>query len=393
MARGSIRQRSKVRKDSWTVQVYLGPDPVTGKKRYHSEAVRGSKAQAQRRLTELQRELDIGVFTRPSQMTVREYLEQWCRDYAETHVRRRTFEGYRGILDQYILPKLGAVALAKLTPRHVLEMESALLREGGEKDQGLSPQTVLHVHRVLSSALKNAVKLGMVARNVAGAVEPPRVTRQETRTLTWEEVYQLLEQVADPLYWTLILLDIQTGLRRSEILGLQWRDVDLPSGTLSVRRAWIKLPSGGMELTVPKSGRARVVALPGESVELLRSHGARQREAAVGNGDFVFCRSDGNPLDPDWVTQGFRRMADKAGLENFRFHDLRHTHASLMLAEGVHLKVTSERLGHSSIGITGNLYSHVQPTVQREAVERFGAAWRTGMADRMANSDSETENP
>jgi integrase len=381
MARGSIRQRSKVRKDSWTVQVYLGPDPVTGKKRYHSEAVRGSKAQAQRRLTELQRELDIGVFTRPSQMTVREYLEQWCRDYAETHVRRRTFEGYRGILDQYILPKLGAVALAKLTPRHVLEMESALLREGGEKDQGLSPQTVLHVHRVLSSALKNAVKLGMVARNVAGAVEPPRVTRQETRTLTWEEVYQLLEQVADPLYWTLILLDIQTGLRRSEILGLQWRDVDLPSGTLSVRRAWVKLPSGVMELTAPKSGHGRAVTLPPQSVEALSAHRERQWDA-LGNGDFVFCHSGGSPLNPDQVTKEFKRIAREAGMGDLRFHDLRHTHATLMLGAGVHLKVTSERMGHSSIAITGNLYSHVQSTVQKgrlSALEMRGAReWQTG---------------
>ena len=375
------------------MQIYLGTDPVTGKKRYHADTVQGTKAEAERRLTELLREKDTGTFTKPSRLTVREYLEQWFRDYAETHVRRRTQEGYRGNLDRYILPRIGHVPLDKLTPRHVQEMESELLRNGGTQGRGLSPTTVLQVHRILSNALGSAVRLGIVVRNVAGAVEPPRITQYEAPTLAWDEVNSLLEQVTDPFYQTLFLLVIQTGLRRSETVGLQWRDVDPAAATLSVRRAWIKLPSGEMELTSPKSRQARVVDLPAESVEALKAHRVRQADVA-GKGNFIFCHPDGSPLNPNLVTRVFKRTATKAGLENFRFHDLRHTHASLMLALGVHLKVVSERLGHSGIGITGNHYSHVLPTVQKGAVEQFGAAWRLVVADGMAKEwQNEADQP
>ena len=143
MARGSIRQRSKVRKDSWTMQVYLGRDPDTGNKHFHSEAIKGAKAQAQRRLTEMLRQLDTGTFVPPTQLTVVEYLEQWSEGHSNGHVRRRTSEGYRGNLDRYILPKLGRTPLEKLTPLHVQEMESGLLRGGGKRGAGVvSPDGV-----------------------------------------------------------------------------------------------------------------------------------------------------------------------------------------------------------------------------------------------------------
>ena len=374
MARGSIRQRSKVRKDSWTVQVYLGRDTSTGKKRYHSESVKGSKADAERRLTELHWELDTGTFVEPTRLTVGAYLGQWMRDYAESHVSQRTLEGYQGNIDRYILPRIGSIPLEKLTARHVQEMESSLLREGGRNERPLSPSTVLQVHRILSKALKEAVKLGLLRRSVAAVVTPPRRRKHEVRTLTWEEVGQFLQHVEDPQYRTLFLLDIQTGLRRSEMLGLRWRDVYFPIGMLAVRRAWIKLPSGGKTMSETKSGQSRVVHLPPQSLDALRSH-RESREGISADDDFVFCHSDGSPLDPDQVSKKFKKFATEAGVGKLRLHDLRHTHATLLLSENVNLKVTSERLGHSSIAITGDLYSHVQPTVQEEAAQRFGDAW------------------
>ena len=385
MARGTIRQRSKVRKDSWTVQIYTGVDPKTGKKQYHSEAVKGTKALAQRRLTELLRDVDTGTFAEPTRLTVAKYLEQWLRDSAGPRVSSRTLESYRGNLDRYLGPKLGRIPLEKLTPRHVQEMEAQLLQNGGRNGRPLSPRTVLQAHRVLSKALNDAVKLGYVVRNVVDAVEPPRTTKYEGQFLDWEEVHVLLDQITDPLRQTLALLAIQTGLRRSELLGLHWRDINFSSGALSVRRALIKLASGGTELKVTKNGHGRVVDLPADSVEALRAHRGRNPETS-GNGNFVFCHSDGSLLDPDLVSKWFRKAARKAGLEGLRLHDLRHTHASLMLSQGIHLKVVSERLGHSSIGITGDLYSHVLPTVQEDAVRRFETEWRSGNGKRMANS-------
>jgi integrase len=388
MARGSIRQRSKVRRNSWTVQVYLGVDPATGRKRYRSEAVVGTRAQAQRRLTEILRDLDAGGAPVPSGLTVGEYLADWLRDGSGPRVGSRTLEGYRDHVRLYISPRIGRVALARLTPRQVQDMEAELVRNGGRGGRGLSPRTVSQTHRILHKALEDAVRLGLVSRNVSRLVDPPRFSRHEVRTLAWDEVLRFLGGVDDPLLRTLFLLAVHTGLRRSELLGLQWRDVDLKGGVLSVRRGLVKHASGS-RLSEPKSGRGRVVVLTEESAGALSDF----RERHSGNGDFVFCRPDGTPLKPASVSQAFRRTVHRVGLEGLRFHDLRHTHASLMLSEGVHLKVVSERLGHSSVAITGDIYSHVQPSVQREAVERFGVAWRSGMAKEWQLRDEAPGNP
>lgn len=378
MARGTIRQRSKVRKDSWTIQAYVGVDPKTGRKKYRSEAVKGTKAQAQRRLTELQREIDTGNLVERSRLTVGEYLEQWMRDYAESHVSKRTFDGYRGNLDRYLLPNLGAISLEKLTPRHVQDMESKLIRGGGTEGTPLSPRTVVQAHRVLSKALNDAVKLGIVGRNVAAAVEPPRATKYEAKTLDWTQAKAFVDQIVDSLQQALFLLAIQTGLRRSELLGLQWGDVDLSTKTLSVRRALVKLPSGGTELKVPKNGPGRVVDLPQESAETLKVHREGNGRNS-GNGNFVFCHSDGSSIDPDLVSKWFRQTAmRRAGLTGVRLHDLRHTHASMMLSGGIHLKIISERLGHSSMSTIGDLYSHVLTSNTGEAVRLFESEWANG---------------
>ena len=241
-----------------------------------------------------------------------QYFELWLRDHVEPRVRTRTFEGYRGITHRHIISKLGKIPLGKLTARHVQELESALLREGGSRAKGLSARTVLHVHRVISGALKNAVRLGMINRNVAEAVELPRIARHEVYTLARDEVHWFLQQIEDPIYRTLVLLAIQTGLRRSELLGLNWRDIDFTVGTLAVQRALVKLESRGTELVPPKSGQARVVELTDESVEALRTH--RGRSAA--EGEFVFCQSDGSPLRPDRVTNAFRGWCGMRGCPN-----------------------------------------------------------------------------
>ena len=222
---------------------------------------------------------------------------------------------------------------------------------------------------------------------MAQLVDPPKPTKFQHRTLDWDEIQAFVDEIPDRLHKTLVLLALQTGLRRSELLGLQWRDLNFSAGILSVRRTLIKVPSGELELNEPKNGIVRVVHLLTESVEALEVHRRQGEAEQTGNGDFVFCHADGSCLDPDLVTQALKRIAKKAGHEQLRLHDLRHTHASLMLAKGIHLKIVSERLGHSNIGITGDLYSHVLPSVQEEAASKFGAEWRERNGKRMANSD------
>lgn len=349
LARGNIRRRSRVRQDSWTVQIYLGRDPETGRKRYHSESVRGSRAAAERRLTELQRSLDTGTLTSTPACTVAEYLHGWLRDYVAPLRRSSTWYSYRGVVERYLLPGLGGIPLNRLTSSRVLELESALLRSGGSRGGGLSARTVGYVHRVLHKALQDAVRSGLLLENVVRQVEPPRPVRYEARSLTWAEVGRLLVETEDSRYRDLFLLAVQTGLRRSELVGLQCRDVDLAGGFLSVRRGIVWASGQGLRSLPPKSGRARVVALPPESRAMLA---ARLRGGVSGDAP-VFAGAGGGWLSPNRLTAVFRQVAWRAGLEGFRFHDLRHTHASLLLAEGVHLKVVSERLGHSAVGITG----------------------------------------
>ena len=371
MPRGHIRQRSTKYKDSWTVYLYLGVDPDSGKKRYKTEVVRGTKRDAQKRLTELLRQLDTGDYVEPSRETVDDFLGQWLRDYAETHVRQRTLEGYRGNLDRYIIPALGSIALEKLAARHIQSFESACLR------RGLSAQTVLHCHRIIFQALRWGVKMGILGRNVAEAVDPPRPQRRESQTLDWEGVRKFLKVAQGSVYHPVFLMAILTGLRWSELLAIRWQDVDLNAGTLSVARGLVKLKGGETIIGPTKANKPRVVQMPAAAVGCLgKLWETQEADSAIltrprGQDNLIFCRHNGESIHPDRVTEAFRYTAKKAGLDGMRFHDLRHTHASLMLAAGVHLKVVSERLGHSGIGITGDLYSHVLPGLQKEAVMKW----------------------
>ena len=395
MPRGHIRQRSSKYKDSWTVYLYLGVDPDSGKKRYKTEVVRGTKREAQKRLTELLGQLDTGTYVEPSRETVENFLGQWFRDYAETHVRQRTLEGYRGNLDRYIIPALGSIALEKLAARHIQSFESDCLR------RGLSPQTVLHCHRIIFQVLRWGVKMGILGRNVAEAVDPPRPQRREAQTLDWEGVRKFPEVAQSSSYYPLFLMALLTGLRRSELLALRWQDVEMEMGTLSVNRSLVKLRTGELIMAPPKSGKPRGVHLPLGAVACLKRVRERREADALRLGQtllresLVFSRLDGSALLPDSISHIFGKLAAKAGLKGrIRLHDLRHTHASLMLAEGIHLKVVSERLGHSGIGITGDLYSHVLPGLQREAVMQWGESFENFMgSDLQKIYMTETSDP
>jgi integrase len=369
MARGHIRQRSKKNKDSWTVYVYQGVDPVTGKKKYTTEVVHTGKRDAEKRLTELLRLHDTGEYVEPAKEKTAEFLEHWFKEYAETHVSPRTLEGYRGNLDRYIIPALGNIRLDKLTGRQIESFESDCQRKG------LSSQTVLHCHRTIFQALRWGVRMRILVRNVAEEVEPPKHTRFQPQTLDWDKVGILLEAARSGSYFPLYLIALLTGLRRSELLALRWQDVDLKTGVVAVSRGLVQLHTGERLIGPPKSGKSRSVDLPEQAVNCFRMLSDSQKGRRPE--DLVFCHSDGSELLPDTVTRAFGRLAAQVGLKGVRFHDLRHGHASLLLGEGVHLKVVSERLGHAGIGITGDLYSHVLPGLQREAAmklsEKFDA--------------------
>ena len=368
--RGTVKQRAK---GTWTLIVDL-PRDGNGERRQKWMTHRGTRIEAEKRLTELLRELDTGVYITPAKVTLAEYLDRWLRDYAANRVRATTLEGYRW-RSKRLIDGLGDTRLADLRPEHIQAYYAAKLSTGE-----LAGGTLIKHHHLLKQALDTAVKWRLVSRNVAALVDPPRREHREMRALTPAEVHRLLESCQGtpwhPIFHTLIW----TGLRRSELLGLRWKDVDPLLATLRVTQVLHQLGDGAFVYAEPKTAKGkRSVALSPTSCLMLRVHRERQEADMALLGldcspdTLVFSHTDGSPLRPDSVGQAFRRLARRAGLPGVRLHDLRHTHASLLLQQGVNIKVIQERLGHANVQITLDTYSHLLPGMQEAAISGFDA--------------------
>jgi integrase len=332
-----------------------------------------TRQEAQRRLRAVLAGLDRGLAPAPERQTVGQFLRDWLEQTARPTVRPRTYVRYRELLTLHAIPALDKRPLARLAPQDL----QALYRR--KLDEGLSPRTVGHIHRVLHRALQDALRWGWTARNVCAVVRPPKVARAEPRVLSPEEARRLLDAArGDPLE-ALWVLALTTGVRQGELLGLKWSDIDLDGGRLHVRRTAYRLRGRGWVEAEPKSQTARrSVALTPLAVDALRRHKARQRAQRLRAGplwedrDLVFANAVGGYLEPqNLLRRAFWPLLQKAGLSRLRFHDLRHSAATLLLAQGVHPKVVQELLGHSSISLTLDTYSHTVPDLQAEAAARL----------------------
>jgi len=392
---GKLIQRSV---GSWSIVLYLGRDPVTRKKRQKWHTFRGNKKAAQKELTRLVHEVNTGAYIEPAKLTVGEYLDRWLTDYAKTNVAGKTFERYSEIVTMHLKPALGGVPLHQLKPLHIQGYYSRALQSGrsrktkqqkGEQNaepRGLSAQTVLHHHRVLREALGRAVKWQLLIRNPADAVEPPKPPRREMRALSEAETAWLLEVAKGTRFYIPVLLAVTTGMRRGEFLALRWSDCDLQTGGVAVNRS-IEQTGAGLAFKSPKGRKGRPITLLAMAINALKDHQQVQthQKKAVGpdyhDGDLVCAREDGSLWPPDTFTADFARLARRAGLK-VRLHDLRHSHATQLLIAGVHPKVVSERLGHSTVGITLDIYSHVLPGLQEDAAKKLDAALQAAIRDR-----------
>jgi integrase len=376
MARGSIAQRSP---GTWSIRIEIPTDPVTGKRRQKRETFRGTKKEAETKLTALLKDVDTGGFVNPSKMTLGNFLRQWLTDYVEAGVRATTKEGYRIIVERHLIPGLGNIVLGQLKPSHLQAYYSTALKEGHKRSKGgLSARTVLHHHRVISESLNHAVKWGMVARNVALAVDPPRPVQKEMQILSDDGIAQLLEGARSTQYYPLIYLAIFSGLRRSEILGLRWRDLDFERSTILVHQVLHCLPGGRIVFQEPKTSRSkRTVTLSPAPILVLKAHRERVEadrftlEMPLSGDDLVFTEPSGSPILPNTFTHAFGRIARKSGLSNIRLHDLRHTHVSRLIRQGVYSKEIADRIGHSTISTTMDVYGHLMAESQREAAMKF----------------------
>jgi len=331
-----------------------------------------SKSQSECRewLRKTKAQVEDGLTFSDAQISVGDFLSEWLV-LNETSVRPKTSDQYKQIVAQHIVPSLGMIKMKDLNPRQIQALYSKKL------ESGTSARTVILIHAVLRRALNHALKLGMIGRNPTLAVTRPKFKRKEMKTLSDVQVRTLLSFAEGDRFEVLFWLAVTTGLRQGELLGLKWSDVDWTNRRLRIQRQLQRL-RGGLAFSEPKSAAGRrVIALGIATIEKLQKHQHLQVGEIQTAGkfwkenDMIFPSSTGTPMDPSNLYHNFKRLLKEAGLPDVRFHDLRHTAATLMLQQGIHPKVVQERLGHSDISMTLNTYSHVLPVMQDEAAEKL----------------------
>ena len=316
-------------------------------------------------------QVDTGITFLGAQMELGKYLEQWLVT-VKTSVRPKTYEQYRQIVTGHIIPILGCIKLKDVRPDHVQSLYNTKL------ESGTSNRTVRVIHTVLHIALNQALKIGLIGRNPSDAVIKPKLIKKEMKTLTDTQVQTLLLAARGTRKEVLYQLAVTTGLREGELLGLKWADVDWVTRHVKVQRQLQWLSGQGLVFNEPKSASGRRVIVVGSAtIEKLRDHYQQQQWERLAAGDrwvendLIFPTTIGTPSNWRSLVRSFKNLLQTSGLPNIRFHDLRHTAATLMLQQGIHPKVVQERLGHSQVSLTLNTYSHVLPNMQEDAAEKI----------------------
>lgn len=391
--RGTLRRQSA---DTWQLRIFRGRDDH-GRQLfdYHTIEAR-TKREAEAAQRQLMHALDTGGYAEPSRLTVEEYMKSWLKDHVAKAVSPYTFDRYSTIVHKHLIPAFGPIRLTQLAPVRIEAYYSAALEHGRVRavsrkssdgttetvSEGLDPATVLYHHRVLSSALKRAVRLGLLVANPCDRVEAPKKARPQMMALDEQETERMLaaaRRASTASLYAAILLAANTGMRRGEVLGLRWSDVDFERWSLTVGRS-LQVSSTGLAFKEPKTPLSRrVLALDPGTVAELKSYRKEQTERRLALGevwqdnDLVCPGHLGQPWRPDSFKSAYRRFVRDHGF-TIGFHGLRHSHASQLIRAGAPAKVVQERLGHASAGFTLTVYGHVLPGMQAEAVQRLADA-------------------
>jgi integrase len=354
MKRGNITKRGK---NSW--QLKFDVPSIDGQRQQRYATVRGTYREAQAKLIHLLNSSNEGTLPDPSSATVSEYFRQWLDG---THEQSpKTLERYGELIERQIIPHLGAHKIQKLAPEHVQRWHGSLIAEG------LSPRTIGHAHRVLRLGLQNAVKNRTLARNVATVHAPPKVEEGELEILSSDQITDVILKLEGRTLCPIVTLALATGMRRGELLALQWGDIDLDGGTLRVERAVEETKTHGLRIKPPKTKRGRRnITLPSEAVTLLRAHKVKQMELrlALGMGKvesstLVFSNVEGKLIRPRNLSKAWSRERNALKLPSVSFHAFRHSHVSMLIRAGVDILTISRRLGHANASITLNVYGHM----------------------------------
>ncbi len=376
--RGHVGKREGKRGTSWHYIVDMGRDEVTGKRIQEMKRGFGTKNEAESAMRKVISAIEDRTYVQSSRKTLAKYLEEWKEDYVAHNVRPSTAREYIRIIDRNLIPHMGRRRMQDLRPQHIQKYASRMLKSGRVSgDGGLSPSTVRGHIRVLSKALEHAVDMGEMASNPAKRVKKPRVPRFRPQIVTAEIVDLILDETVGTPWLAAFCLAFYSGIRRSELCGLRWRDIDLEKYCLTVDRARVAVRGGSVEGDPKSETSRRLVSLSTNINYILYYHMKDQQRMFEALGIpwtedcFLFCNDKGMPYNPSSVTHAFKRFATKAGFPNVRLHDSRHAHATILMNAKVHPKVVQERLGHSTIATTLDIYSHVLREMDVASAEVF----------------------
>ena len=361
---GSVKREG----NSWYYVFSLGKDS-NGKRKQKKKRGFKTKKDAQKALTEAMNSFFQGTYIEPSKTLFQDYLTEWFQTKRRS-IGIQTAQVYEHYLNSRIIPKLGKIAIAELSTLHIQSYINNL------QEDGLSSSTVKKNYEIIRNSLEHAIDFGLIQNNVALKVKLPKSERKELMVWDEDEVNHFLQTAKEDRYYIVFYLAVTTGMRQGEILGLRWSDVNLKDGLLSIRQT---LSHDGKTFINGAKTKAslRTIALSEATIKKLQNHKmiSSQEKLAIGPGylnhNLVISTQIGSPVNPANIRRSFNRLTEVACLPRIRFHDLRHTHASLLLSKGINIKVISERLGHSNIKITLDTYSHVLPTMQKEAMQKL----------------------
>lgn len=376
---GHIRKRINKTGVTWQIIIEQGFDEEGNRKRT-CKTVQGTKKEAQKIMTKMLNELNTGLYIEPVKITLSKYLKDWLETYVKPNLSPTTVGGYKTNIERHIIPNIGHIPIQQLQPVQIKKMYDKLSStKAGNNKEGLSAKSIRYIHVNLREALQHAFKMQLIERNPADFVTIPKVKKYHAEVYDEQEVVGLLQKAKGSILEVPICLAVGVGLRRGEILGLKWQSIDFDNKRLKVESNLIYAEKELIFHEPKTESGLRTVSIPDEIIEILKKHRIKQKEYKLmfgteyKNMDIVCCNEDGSPIIPGNLSHRFARFLKRNKLKHIRFHDLRHTNASLMLKYGVPAKVASSRLGHSGIGITLDLYSHIYTEVENEAANKINS--------------------
>jgi len=368
MATGHLRKRlNKKGEVSYQITVESDRDAVTGERNRTYKTIKGTKKQAETEMRKMISEIENGGIVSPSALTVKEWMKTWLNSY-KTNIEETTKIGYQEKIDEYINPYIGHIPIKSLQSLVVQNLINDL------KNKGLAPKTIRNFYNILNPAMKKAVELRMIPYNPCEGATLPKLVKFKPKVYDKDQIAEVLEKAKGTDMYLIVVLEFSLGIRRGELCALRWSDIDFENKVLTISKNRVNGKNGNVIQKSPKSEAGKRTISFGSNVEDVLKEAKKQYDEAkqtlgraFQDSDFVIHKGDGQPYHPDSLTQKWSRFLERNGFEVIRLHDARHSHATALVQSGVNVKVVQERLGHSDVTLTLNTYTHVLPSMDREA--------------------------